>query len=433
MKQLPAKNLYLAFGFAFLCFQTNLLAQNTDITSGYYISSQGDSLSGQIHIGDIRHNVLKFRVSKNDPWTFLSPQLIKEASGENNVHILPQEIRTSEEPEYIFIQKVVEGGYSLYKGYTVKGSTLFFALMKEGKTMVKINPFGYESQLKALLDSCGQHITTRSLRYNTASLSRCFAQANQCAYPDKKTSSIKNKFKSQFGMGLSTFYYNINPVVGRNNYFSGDYHNINRFSGGISARLRIRPALSVFVGLNYIDKRIRGDSVVAGLGYTKDVPGSPPIKTGNYYRFASDLNFKYLEVPIGVTHHFLPYAKLSPSFSCGFALQVPFVYKIESDWGYPICLSEFPCTLPPGEIGHISPTGVNFRKELLINFFAGAGLRKTLKNKNEWEARVDYFIQSERTEVGTNKIEPQGLELFMKTSRLQISLNYYFYFKNRSK
>ena len=50
-----------------------------------------------------------------------------------------------------------------------------------------------------------------------------------------------------------------------------------------------------------------------------------------------------------------------------------------------------------------------------------------MKSKNEWEVRVDYFNQFEKAKVGVNKTDVK--DLFMKTSRFQASVNYYFYFK----
>lgn len=414
-----------------ICFQNSLFAQNEDVCNGYYISSSGDSLTGQIHHGAIRHNVLKFRSSDKDPWANLSPELVLVVAGEKDLFVFPEKIQASEGAEYIFVKRILNGGYSLYQGYTSSGSVLFFVQLPERQNLVKINPLGYKSQMKSLLDSCGQQLATINLRYNVASLSKYLVQANQCAFPGKKIASLKNKIKPRFGVGLSAMYYNINPKVGGLSIFSSDYQNVGRFNGAVSARLEITPAISFHLGLNYMDKRIKGDSVLLEIGYTREVPGIPTKHAINYYRFAPDLNFTYWEIPIGLTHSFLPYGKLSPSYSLGFAVQIPNKQKVEHDWGYPVCPDEKPCYLPPGESAHISPTWTKSYKYAWVNFFVGLGLRKTLKSQNEWEVRVDYFNQFEKAKVGTNKSGVR--DLFMKTSRFQLSLNYYFYFNKRSK
>lgn len=424
-----SKSLFRSICFTLILLQQSLFAQKAEISNGYYISSKGDSLSGQIYFGDIRYNILKFRSSNQDPWTNLSPQLVKVVAGEKELHILSKEIRTSEGAEYIFVQRVLEGGYSLYKANTSKDIALFFVQMPEDKNLVKINPLGYGSQLKSLLDSCGQKLAASNLRYTAESLSRYFVQANQCAYPDTKKSTIKNKIKPRLGIGLSAMYYNINPTVGENTIFSGDYKNVGRFNGGVSVRLQINTAFSFHVGLNYVDKRIKSDSVLLKIKYYREEPGYLPYYDKAYYRFAPDLNFTYWEIPIGFTHSFLPDRKLSPSYSFGFTVQIPNTQKIEHDWGYPICVNSpgQVCFLPPGEVGHISPIWAKANKDARVNFFVGLGLRKTLKSKNEWELRVDYYNQLEKAKAEVSKI---GIaNLFMRTSRFQASVNYYFYFK----
>ena len=72
-----------------------------------------------------------------------------------------------------------------------------------------------------------------------------------------------------------------------------------------------------------MDKRIKSDSVLLEIGYSRQVPGLPSSHAKNFYRFAPDLNFTYWEIPIGLTHNFLPYGKLSPSYSFGFVVQIP--------------------------------------------------------------------------------------------------------------
>lgn len=432
MNRFTPKRSSLWLALTALLLTNNLYSQNPDIFQGYYHSAQGDSLSGQLNLGDLKHNVFKFRREKTSRWVVLSPKDIQKAVVETGVQIFPQEIRSAETSEQIFVKTLVLGDYTLFRGHTTSGSALFFAGLPGNKSLVKINPFGFESQLKLLLGSCGQQVKFNNMRYDAKSLSRYFLLVNQCVNPGKKTEKIAQKGKPRFGIGLSASYSRLAPKVDENNYFPVKDYKTGKLGGGISARLWISRTLTVHAGLNFVDKRVTRDSVVERLAYTKDVPGIPPAKTANYYRFAPDLNFKYLEVPVGMTWHFLSYSKISPSFTFGFTYQIPVVSKIENDWGYPICPNG-PCDLPPGEIGHISPTWVEVDNKTLIHFFGGLGLRNTLKNQNEIELRLDYYSQSERAMVGTNKIAPQILGLSMQTHRLQLSFNYYFYFKKRTK
>ena len=111
---------------------------------------------------------------------------------------------------------------------------------------------------------------------------------------------------------------------------------------------------------------------------------------------------------------------------------MPLVAKVESDWGYPICPDAFSCTLPPGEVGYLSPTWVKLDKGRLINFFGGLGLKHALKDRNEVEFRAEYYNQSEQAEVGINKTPLDNNTAYTVAYRMQLSLNYHYFFKRKS-
>ena len=61
----PAYFLSLVF-LLFLC--SRLQAQQSDIYKGTYRTPQGDTHTGQLYIGNIKDNVLKYKAKNEDDW-----------------------------------------------------------------------------------------------------------------------------------------------------------------------------------------------------------------------------------------------------------------------------------------------------------------------------------------------------------------------------
>jgi len=407
---------------------SGLYAQNPDIVNGYMITAKGDSLVGQIHVGGLKKNILRFRTSEKSAWTYFNPKEIMRASApEKDIYILPQEIRNAEDPEQILVQKIVEGGYGLYAGYNAKKNTLYFLQLKENEGLVKLNPFGYVAQLKTLFGACGQQVKEKNLQYNHVRLSRYFKNLNKCAFPDQKTAAIEPKLKPKLGVSLSGFYFNINPKIEQaDGYLYGDYRTIKRGGMALMAKLKITPAIGIFTGIQYVNKHMSTDTIFGILGYTKDEPGIPPIKTKNYYRYALDWDAHYIEIPLGFTYNLLPYRRWSPTLTGGIAFPILIKSRFNTDWGYPI---GDPFTIPKGEIGHISPTWMEIKHDPFLSFFGGLGLKRRLKNKHEIEIRTEFYNQSEMLSVGINKISPTSQTVNIATNRIQVSLIYTSFFK----
>jgi len=409
-----------------------LSAQNPNIIAGYYISAQGDSLVGQINISKINDNVLLFRAFGEKHWKKLSADEVKEAAGDRGLHIISKEVRLADTTEQVLLQKMVAGRFNLYEGNSKKWGNVFFIHSEGTEKLTKVNKLGFKPQLEVLLGECSHQTKVKNVQYSSNSLARYLTEVNRCVQPDSPAFVFRQPIKPRFGIGLNTFFYTINPEVRDGGYFFGDYHRVNRWSAGVSARLKISPALSVFGGLSLVNKRMGTDTMLRSLIYVKQEPGKLPSLTYDYYKYALDLNFKYLEIPLGITYSpLLPFSRWSPIFSFGFTLLRPTVAKVESVWGYPTCPPGEICALPPGEVGYIAPTKVEISKRNLVDFFGGVGLRRTLYDNQEIEMRLEYFNQRERAVVGINKIEPSSQEIILKTARLQMSLHYHFFFKNK--
>ena len=418
--------IFLTILLHFLHTQT-LFAQNPDILNGYYRSSAGDSLTGQINISNLKNNILKFRASKDANWTVIRPSDVKLVVGEKGLFIRTQSVRNSESEEEVFLQKILGGTYSLYKGISSKRGRLYFLEINEQEKVIQINQFGFAAQLKSLLGLCGQDISSNNLQYTTVSLSRFIRNVNQCTNPGEIPFVYKGTSKLKFGFGFNAGINQINPVVKEGSYYlSGDFHKPFKMTAGVFTKIAFSPLISIQVGINYVDKRLTTDSIFRRLEYKIDKPGVPPYKTYNNYRFILDLNCKYLEFPISMTYSFLPYTRWSPTATFGYVAQVPIVTKMESEWGYPVGTN-----LPPGETGYIYPTWMTSQKSFTKGFFGGFGIRHVFRSKRELEIKAEYYNQLERLEVGTNKLDPTSVIQDLYTSRYQVSVYYSIFFKNK--
>jgi len=409
---------------------SGLYAQNPDIVNGYMITAKGDSLVGQIHVGSIKQNYLKFRASADLDWVVLYPKDLKLATGENGLLILPQKIHLAEVTESILVEQIVNGTYGLYKGNISQGSTFFFIELNRSNSLIRLNPFGYVAQFKALLGTCAQSMKTNNLQYNSTRLSQYLTAINQCVNPNETPVKIRHtRFKPSFGIGVIGYYYTIQPrLSGENRYYlAGDYATINRLGAGFTTKLKLTPGLGFFAGCQYVDKRMTADSMTRKIKYLRAEPGIPPYVSQNVYRYSLDLDFKYLEIPVGFNYSFLPYSKWSPNITFGFAITIPITSEIYGDWGYPID----PYSVPPGEVGHLFPKDASYIQSYSESFFGGIGIIHSFKNKNELEIKAEYYNQTEQSSISVDKVS-ESLKFFTNTSRFQFSVLYTFYFKSKS-
>lgn len=260
----------------------SLSAQNPDIVAGHYISAQGDSLVGQINISRINDNVLMFRAFGEKHWKKLRAEEVKEAAGDRGLYIISHEVRLADTTEQVLLQKIVAGRFNLYEGNSKKWGTVFFIHSTGAKGLTKVNKLGFKPQLEVLLGECSRQTKVRNVQHSSSSLARYLTEVNRCVQPDAPTSVFRQPIKPRFGIGLNTFFYTINPEVRDGGFFLGDYHRVNRWSAGVSARLKISPALSVFGGLSLVNKRMGTDTMLRSLIYVKQESGKLPSLTYDY-------------------------------------------------------------------------------------------------------------------------------------------------------
>ncbi len=167
---------------------------------------------------------------------------------------------------------------------------------------MRLNKLGYETQLKTMLAPCSQQVQSQKIRYTSSSLQQYIAGINRCSYPDEQPYTYQRPLRSRFGIGLSAFYYTIQPGLTNSDISYGTYKRIHKPGVGLSFRVDIIPAFAFSTGIRYIDKTMHADSAVERVDFTVNEPGMPPRQAYDYYRFSRELNFKYVEVPLVMTY-----------------------------------------------------------------------------------------------------------------------------------
>jgi hypothetical protein len=175
---------------------------------------------------------------------------------------------------------------------------------------------------------------------------------------------------------------------------------------------------------------MHSDSIVDRVAFTVDKPGIPPYQAYDYYKFSAELNFKYVEVPFGISYTALPYHKWSPVFSIGLTIQKSVANQLILDYGDPICQ---PCAHPdPGPSGLYSEKELPFSKSYEANFFGGVALRRQLGRHHHLELNLTFYRQEEAsTEIILGPF-PATRTINMKTNRIQTGLTYYYFFYKKS-
>ncbi len=406
-----------------------LSAQNPNIVSGYYISTAGDSILGQIDLSKTSGADLRFKAAGEKKWRDLDAREVARAGGDKGLSIIPREIRIEQDTERVFVQKVIGGGYNLYQGKAAKSGAVYYINSKGNETFVRLNKLGYDTQLKTMLAPCSQHVQSQKVRYTSNALQQYIAEINRCAFPGEQPYTYHRPLRSRFGIGLNAFYYTIQPVVTKSDISYGTYKRINKPGVGLSFRYDIIPAFSFHTGIRYIDKTMHSDSLVERVEFTVNKPGMPPYQAYDYYRVSRELNFKYLEVPLGITYTMLPYRNWSPFLGFGLTIQKSVTNNIVNDYGDPICE---PCT-DPGPSDLYSVEELPRSRSSLANFFGEMGVRRQLGAHHHLEINLAYYRQREITSyrIGSD-LFPSSVIYYMRTNRLQAGLAYYYFFGKKS-
>jgi hypothetical protein len=421
------KTLLLIIHLLCLLAQNHAFAQNPNIVSGYYVSPKGDSIMGQIQLEKSGGQVLQFMPAGTSSWQKLPPASVARAGDQQGLLIIARMIRSGQDTQQVFLRRTINGGNNLYEGELANSEKVFFIESPEKGTWIKVNKLGFESQLKILFAPCSSQENLPKLRYNSASLQRYVSEINRCAYPNTTPYTAKSPARPRLGIGLSAFYYWIDPsVTGNDAVAFKDYKNIQRPGASLLFKVNITPSFAVYSGIGYIDKKMSTKPTEQLVGFKVNKPGIPPYTAYDLYRFSTVLDFKYIAVPIGIAYTVLPYRKWSPVVHFGLTFQNSITNRVIKDYGDPVCE---PCTQPDS-----GPSDYYFEfkyppvRTNLANFFGGASLRYQPSKRHQLEINLTYYYQRETTGYIVQQLFPVQYTINMRTSMFQLGLTYYYLF-----
>ena len=418
----------------FLSLCTTIHAQSSDIVQGYYISSKGDSLSGQFYLGNLRDNVLKYDPAGGTNWKKLTPAEVKEVHGKEGQFVTSQLVVYKNDSTRIFLHRIVSGEYNLYEGSRENQVSLFFFNARQKPKMIQVNQLGLETQLRTYIGACAEK-TNSTLRYVKGSMMRYFTQMNQCAHPEEKMVVEKTKTpRPRLGLGLSVGMA-YQPAPSFSNVIStsladADYPSVVRPIPGLRASFNITPALDIVAGLNFVNNNFKSDS----LDLKRVVPfDNINPSTGHvslayityYYRYINAVTLKHLEVPLSFRLCPRPYAKsglvVTAGASLSFALRAAFDHS--SVKPYRVDYSPYVNPKPTLEEGTINFGNLKIGKTI-PGFHAGLGWRKQFRKKQELETLFQYFWSRDSARVNQASFD-------MIWQRFQLTASYSFQFINK--
>jgi hypothetical protein len=421
------KTLLLFVTFIYLCTNNPAFAQNPNVVPGYYLSPKGDSIPGQIQLEKSGGQVLRFKPNGTSSWQNLSPASVAQAGDRQGLLIFPRMIRSGQDSQQAFVRRTIGGGYNLYEGKLASSEKVYFIQSAEKGAWIRVNKLGFDTQLKTMFAPCSSQATMHKVRYGSASLQRYVSEINRCAYPGTRPYTYRSPARPRLGIGLSAFYYSIDPeVTGSEGLSYGDYNNFQRPGFSLSFKVNVLPTFAVYTGIGYVDKKMATYPTKQRVDFTVDKPGIPPYQAYDYYRFSTVLDFKYLEVPIGIAYTVLPYGKWSPVLHFGLTVQKSVTNRVVKDYGDPVCE---PCTHPdPGPSDYYFEQEYPTSRSYLANFFGGASLRYQPSSRHQLEMNLAYYHQRETASYIVDGLFPYQQIIGMKSSRLQMGLTYYYLF-----
>lgn len=294
----------LLFAFSLLFSPAGLTAQSSDIIQGYAVLTTNDTLEGEFYIVKIKTNVLRYRKSNDKNWQILPPEKVLTVNGDKGLFFRTHTVVFNTDTSRIFLERIVEGGYTLYEGYTQNQGNLFFFNSKEKPALIKVNPWGIETQVRVYFGACAEQSKVR-LRYGRESLIRFIQKMNECAYPNEQEIVLHNKIKPKLNIGISTgfAYYSkpkIAPKVGFDFLSNAGLLPSTRPSFGIKGNLLLTSGFGVSAGIHLVDKSFRSDSAgtifSARYMITNPNTGQPfPLYATFYYNYIFELNLNILK------------------------------------------------------------------------------------------------------------------------------------------
>ncbi len=341
---------YLLILFFSIAFNFELSSQYV-YDSGYFILNDDTRIESLINNKDWNLNPTEFEYKIND---FTEPKSIsiedvkefgvysksKYIRDTVNVDISSTNMRTLSKnrnpilrEKIVFLNLLVDGPANLYE-YRNSGIVQFY--FKAGQDRVEqlvfknyelINDRGrqvkennrYKQQLSVgLQDGCIEAKTFERLKYNKSSLSKLFVEYNDCNNSNKNTLTVKKSEESDKLFNLS-----IRPRVGFSSYSLRS--EINNFS-----KTEFDSDINFSIGLEseFVLPFNNGQwSVLLEPTYQK----FQSVAEGNN-NFVGDVDYKSLEIPVGLRYYLLPDITISRAFlNLLYVMDVPFNSKLNTN------------------------------------------------------------------------------------------------------
>jgi hypothetical protein len=412
-----------------------MTAQSADVIPGHYLSTAGDSLSGEFYIGNLKDNLLKFKAPGWTTWKSLLPADVLLVRGARNLYITTKQVVYKGDTSMIFAKRVLQGGYSLFEGSREKQVSLFFINSIERPNLLQVNRTGIATQFQVYFGDCAQK-KSKKVRYSLESMQRFIQQMNKCAYP--QTVSVKPRVSSiqpNFGIGVTAGYLMQSPP--KLERMVPVYKTGSRPLWGVSGMFNVSRTIGFTIGCNLVTRPLTHDSINtnAYVSFTRTNPQTGHVSSVSVtylYRSALSLNLRYLEIPLNFRLRPRPFAKSGPVISAGFTYVKPLKSEVLEAWTKPYAFSTFfqlnPA--PSVEDGLVVEERIDI-KTAGLGVQAGLGWRFELGKHSELELMASYVRT--REEISSKFITARGFRLGAQDDiiwhRVQLTANYYFLLK----
>lgn len=426
----------LLLSCVFVC--ANAYSQNMDVFNGYYVATSGDTIYGQFYIGQIKLNKLKFKSLSVPGWKDLGTKDVISVHGDNGSFYFTHPATSNAHKDTIFIREIIHGEYSLFEGFKDLFTVYYYINSVSKPNLIRVNPRAVKEQFKVYFGPPAAPFLN-AVAYNRTKLMRFINRLNHTIDPGAEQPKAKS-WRPSLNLGLSTVAYYIPPIKIKSTLIHEyPFRGAVRPTICLSARVNINETFGINVGVSYLNKNAKTDSVASTIerSYFSVHPntGEPLAAIVKfYYKHDFYLNLQQIEIPIGISINPAAFRKNSPIISLGINLFAPLTFKFKRAWGLPYAFSK-PFYLkhqPTLNEGVINPINLSYVKRNHGYYLAAGFLHKISKKKFiEWN--FQYSVSTEHFSYWYTAIFLNQATNYVyygdgniTWQRFQLSVGYYF-------
>ena len=413
-----------SFVFVLCCWSFQAFAQPATRFDGYYITAQGDSVTGIMDFAHFNYEFIFFQRSGTTTWKEIKAKDLLRAGNNSDVYIRSHEIKVKEDTMDVLLLRVSDGFYDLYEGKTADKGYFYFIAAEDRPTPLWVNERAMKAQLTAYFGKCADQLPA-NLHSTLPAMKSIVEKMNRCVRPNAPSSAVRTpRFRPQIGVGVNAFGYYTHNWVDQE-----PYHNLWNGGAGAMLRLKVLPSLSIDMGFNYVRKIFENDSVQWKTSAT--IPAVGPdgqsylVYIEYHYKVNNRTDFRYLQIPLGVTANLLPQKKTNIVLSGGISFEVPLRATLQNSVIRPYTMKRSYAFVTPDEKGDIIVPEVEFTKRFFPGFYLSAGLAHKIGLHNELLLNVNYF--RDKAFVKADPIYYRGKQAY-QTHRYQITAGAMHYF-----